>query len=526
MKLFVDLFHNLGNTSSTSKKVELIATYFLSASKEDRDIALYILSGGNIKRQVTSTELRRWATEYSAIPNWLFEESYHVVGDLAETIALLCRSTNVDDPGSLAGWVRYLEELKGKTEEVRKRAIFEAWGSLSSAGIIVFNKLMTAGLRIGVAKGLVVKALSQATKIPEPTISQRLTGELGRNFSYDVLLTESDTVSLNPYPFYLAYALEADPNTLGDPSEWLAEWKWDGIRGQLVVRDGKYALWSRGEELLTDNFPEFSDVPDAVPDGTVLDGEIIGWENEAPLPFALLQKRITRKKITAAVLAECPITFLAYDLLENAGRDIRSEGQVHRREQLRQILALVKHPRIRFPEDIHFSTWKELGDLRARSRDKRAEGVMIKHRNASYQTGRRRGEWWKWKLDPLTIDGVLIYAQKGHGRRADLYTDYTFGVWEKDSLVPITKAYSGLTDAEFREVDAFIKSNVIEKFGPVRTVKPELVFEIAFEGIQASTRHKSGIALRFPRMARWRRDKPASEADTLENVREILKGFE
>ncbi len=528
MKQFVRLFHDLGNTTSLSKKTQLMAEYFASSGGQDRDLALFILAGGSLKRRVTSTELRAWATELAEIPAWLFEESYHVVGDLAETISLLCSGETEQDSGTLEQWIQLIDRLADQSEAERRAEIIRSWKRLNQEESIVFNKLLTAGLRIGVSKGMVIKALAKATGLAEPTLAERLAGTLSREkVSYQKLLKEkSESISLTPYPFYLAYPLDAGPDALGDPLDWSAEWKWDGIRGQIVVRDaGSFAVWSRGEELLTENFPEFTPLASLLPPNTVIDGEILAWSEGKPLPFALLQKRISRKKLSAQVLRESPLVFHAYDLLEFAGSDVRSLPFEERRIRLAQIVTEVANSVLSFSAPLEFSSWEELSALRRSSRAERAEGLMLKRKSSPYQVGRRRGDWWKWKLDPLTIDGVLIYAQKGHGRRADLFTDYTFGVWQGENLIPIAKAYSGLTDEEFRRVDAFIKKNTTERFGPVRTVKPELVFEIAFEGIQASSRHKSGIALRFPRMARWRLDKPAAEADTLETVKAILQTY-
>jgi DNA ligase-1 len=326
-----------------------------------------------------------------------------------------------------------------------------------------------------------------------------------------------------PYPFYLAYALEDEPGTLGDPSDWQAEWKWDGIRGQMIKRNGELFVWSRGEELMTDKFPEYDTIRDLLPEGLVLDGEIIPSLEGRPLPFALLQTRIGRKNLTKKQLQETPITFFVYDLIEYEGRDFRESTLVERRAILEKVVSAANHPALILSPVIDFKSWEELTNVRMKSRDMGSEGIMLKRKKSIYQVGRKRGDWWKWKIDPLVIDCVMIYAQKGHGRRSNLYTDYTFAVRDGDNLVAFTKAYSGLTDKEFGQVDAFVKSHSIEKFGPVRTVKPELVFEIAFEGIAASNRHKSGVALRFPRINRWRKDKKPHEINTLEDLKKMLE---
>jgi DNA ligase-1 len=342
----------------------------------------------------------------------------------------------------------------------------------------------------------------------------------------DLLSEQTTNIDFSkPYPFYLAYALEEDPKVLGEPADWQAEWKWDGIRGQMIKRNNELFVWSRGEELMTDKFPEYNSLLALLPDGVVLDGEIIPSQDRKPLPFALLQTRIGRKNLTKKQLQETPITFFVYDLIEYEGHDLRESTLAERRILLEQIVEKANHPALILSEIIDYKSWEELTEIRTRSREMGSEGLMLKRKLSPYQVGRKRGDWWKWKIDPLVIDCVMIYAQKGHGRRSNLYTDYTFAVKDGDKLVSFTKAYSGLTDKEFGQVDTFVKNNSIEKFGPVRTVKPELVFEIAFEGIAASNRHKSGVALRFPRISRWRKDKKPDEINTIEDLKQMLETY-
>jgi DNA ligase-1 len=390
----------------------------------------------------------------------------------------------------------------------------------------VFNKLITGGFRIGVSQKTMVNALARTVKLDANVIAHRISGNWDPvTTSFTQLLSE-ESVSMDfskPYPFYLAYALEEDLIALGEPVHWQAEWKWDGIRGQLIKRNNELFVWSRGEELMTDKFPEYHALKELLPNGIVLDGEIIPSIEKKPLPFALLQTRIGRKNITKKQLQETPITFFAYDLLEWEGKDYRDQPLATRRNTLEQLVAKTNYPGLIISPLIAFAEWQQLGEIRAASRGMGAEGLMLKKKAAVYQAGRKRGDWWKWKIDPLVIDCVLIYAQKGHGRRSNLYTDYTFAVKDGDKLVSFTKAYSGLTDKEFAEVDGFVKRNSLEKFGPVRTVKPELVFEIAFEGIAASARHKSGVALRFPRMNRWRKDKKPEDINTLADLQQLLE---
>jgi DNA ligase-1 len=301
-------------------------------------------------------------------------------------------------------------------------------------------------------------------------------------------------------------------------SDWQIEWKWDGIRVQLVKRAGSVALWSRGDELISDGFPEIVEAGQTLPDGTVLDGELVAWDGDHPGTFFDLQKIINRRRLTPALIRSMPVRYLAYDLLEHDGVDVRHAPLSERSATLRNHYgALLESSQLfLIPPVVQACSWSEVLNAQQSARAKHAEGLMLKRLDSSYGVGRTmRGAWWKWKVDPYSIDAVLLYAQKGHGRRADLFTDYTFGVWDGERLVPFAKAYSGLTDKELLEIDSFIKRNTEERFGPVRTVKPELVFEIAFEGIQASSRHRSGVAVRFPRIVRWRRDKPTAEADTL-----------
>ena len=528
MKRFVQLFTALDQSPKTSVKVAALADYFGQAPDDDKLWTIAILSGRRPKRGVTTTRLREWAADQAGIPLWLFEEAYPIVGDLAETIALVLPPPSRSSDRSLTDWITTLRSLSAQEEPERKQVILDAWDQLDQTERFVFNKLITGGFRVGLSQKLMNKALSKATGIPEAELAHRLMGDWSPDtISFDALvLAPNPEADLSkPYPFYLAYGLETAPDALGPPEDWLAEWKWDGIRGQVILRAGQHFVWSRGEELMTDRFPELAQLVDYLPPGTVLDGELVAWDQtqQTPLPFNALQKRIGRKTVPKKLLAEAPVTLLAYDLLEENGADIRAHPLAARRAKLDALLAdLPEAAPIRASAPLAFTDWQTLAAARDTSREAHAEGLMLKRLNAPYQTGRKKGDMWKWKVDPLSFDAVMIYAQAGHGRRATLFTDYTFAVWHEGTLVPVTKAYSGLTDAEFKEITAWVKKNTTQRFGPVRSVPGELVFEIAFEGINESPRHKSGIALRFPRMARWRRDKPATEADTLETLRALL----
>ncbi|MEM9901971.1 MAG: ATP-dependent DNA ligase [Pseudomonadota bacterium] len=532
---FVALFTALDQTTKTNAKVAALAAYFRDAPEEDRVWCIALLSGRRPKRMLTTTLLRDWAAEQAGLPLWLFEESYAVAGDLAETIALILPEGQGEDTASLGDWIGRLQTLPKLEEAERKARVLEAWARLGPTERFVFNKLLTGGFRMGVSAKLMTRALAHATGLAEPELAHRLMGgwEPGRVTWEGLVLCPDPAEALSkPYPFYLAYQLDDPPESLGDPAEWAAEWKWDGIRGQLILREGTHYLWSRGEELMTERFPEFAAALDLLPVGTVLDGEVLAWDRAAEVPqsFNALQARIGRKTVPKKLLAEAPCVLRAYDLLEWGGEDLRARPFSERRDILERALAdLPRAGPLRLSPRVPFESWSALALARETSRDLRAEGLMLKRLTSPYLSGRKKGDWWKWKVDPLSIDAVMIYAQAGHGRRANLYTDFTFAVWNgapgESTLVPFTKAYSGLTDAEFRKITAWVRKNTLERYGPVRSVTPAHVFEIHFEGIQRSTRHKSGVALRFPRMARWREDKPVAEANTLDDLHRMLEAY-
>jgi DNA ligase 1 len=523
MKHFALLFTELDQTTKTLDKIKALVSYFENASDQDKLWAIAILSHRRPKRTVNVTLLSTWATELSGLPAWLVEESYHVVGDLAETITLVLPAATDTSDESLTYWINFIKDLELLGVDEKKQMITGAWSRLEPMQRFVFNKLITGSFRIGVSQQLMVKALSKHAGVKESIVAHRLMGNWSpaENLYKDLVLTE-DTLDISrPYPFYLAYALEEGIESLGNPEEWQAEWKWDGIRGQVIARKGELFIWSRGEELVTDKYPEYSAFPKLLPDGTVLDGEILPYKDNRPLLFNALQTRIGRKSVSRKLLTEVPVVFMAYDILESEGVDVRDWKLAERRKKLEDICG--GDDILRMSPVIHFNDWKELIDERKRARELWSEGIMLKRKDSVYRDGRRRGDWWKWKIDPFTVDAVMIYAMSGHGRRANLYTDYTFAVWSEGQLVPFAKAYSGLNDEEIRDVDRWIRQNTIERFGPVRSVKPALVFEIAFEGIAKSSRHKSGIALRFPRIKRWRKDKPVTEANTLQDLMRFLE---
>lgn len=530
MKDFAALFSALDATTRTGDRVAALASYFRAAPPADRVWCAGLLSGRRPKRAASSTELRAWAAEAAGLPDWLMEESHAVAGDLAETIALVLPPPAAPRDRPLAEWVGMLAALPGQPAEARRAAVRSAWDALGGDERFLFNKLVTGGFRMGVSRGLMTRALAAAAGRPEAEIAHRLMG------GWDPAATGWDDLTAGepggagtgsrPYPFALAAALEGGAEALGPPDGWRAEWKWDGIRAQIVARPGAFAIWSRGEELITDRFPELAVLARTLPPGTVIDGEVLAWDAAAgtPMPFAALQRRIGRKTVPRRLLAEAPARLMAYDLLEQEGADLRAQPFDSRRARLDALLAALPPGLPLAPSAlVPFDGWPALAVARAAARERGAEGLMLKAAAAAYPAGRRRGPWWKWKIDPYSVDAVMLYAQSGHGRRANLYTDYTFGVADgAGGFVPFAKAYSGLTDAEFAEITAWVRAHTLERFGPVRRVPPELVFEIAFEGIRESPRHKAGIALRFPRMVRWRRDKPAAEVDTLQDLRALL----
>ncbi|NBC95946.1 MAG: ATP-dependent DNA ligase, partial [Deinococcus-Thermus bacterium] len=487
---FVALFTALDQTTRTNAKVAALAAYFREAPEPDRVWCIGLLSGRRPKRILTTTLLRDWAAERAGLPLWLFEESYAVVGDLAETIALILPEGAGRSDASLSDWIGRLKMLPTLEEAERRSLVFDAWDGLGPTERFVFNKLLTGGFRMGVNARLMTRALAEATGIDAPELAHRLMGDWQPDrttWESLVLAPDPGEAASRPYPFYLAYQLDDPPETLGDPADWAAEWKWDGIRGQLILRDGEHFVWSRGEELMTDRFPEFAAARDFLPEGTVLDGELLAWDGaaEAPQSFNALQARIGRKTVPRKLLAEAPVVLRAYDLLEWRGEDRRAHPFAERRATLEAACAgLPAEAPVRLSPLVPFATWADLAESRRKARETRAEGLMLKRRDSPYLAGRRKGDWWKWKVDPLSVDAVMIYAQAGHGRRANLFTDFTFAVWDGDALVPVTKAYSGLTDAEFRRITQWVRKNTLERYGPVRAVRPVHVFEIHFEGIQ------------------------------------------
>jgi DNA ligase-1 len=525
MKKFAALFDQIDQTQSMNEKIEHIRSYFSGCSDADGAWALFFLSGRRLKRFISSSMLFKWSYDLIHFPPWLIEESYASVGDTAETITLLLprKEESGSRDISLSEWMEStLASLQTASLEEKRERIISLWKALSTKEIFIVNKILTGSFRMGVSSLLTLKALSLATGVSREILSQRLMGnwEPSAAFFLKLKSCEINNKYLNPYPFYLAYPLEGDLQHLGPISDWLIEWKWDGIRGQAVIREEGVALWSRGNELVSEQFPELIDAFKMMQPGTVLDGEILAYVDHHPLPFGELQKRLGRKNVSKSMIEKVPIVFMAYDVLENQGNDIRNKPMSERRAVLESLS--VPSSRVVLSPQVKGLEWQDILALRLQSREKGAEGLMLKRMDSLYGVGRQKGFWWKYKVDPMTIDAVLIYAQAGSGRRANLFTDYTFAVWKDDELVPIAKAYSGLDQNEIGELDRWIRNHTEEKFGPVRKVTPFHVFEIGFEGIQKSARHKSQVALRFPRILRWRRDKSIHECDTLESIKKTF----
>jgi DNA ligase-1 len=556
MKAFADLYDTIDRTTSTNAKVAALAAYLRAAPPADAAWALFFLTGRRLTRLLPTRLLHEWTMELTQLPGWLTEESYAATGDFGEAIALLLEGrvaplapdalrrtarlftdpvdTNVDL--SLSAWIEQrILPLRDLDDEERRVHVLTWWSRLGRRELFLLNKLLTGEFRVGVSHTLVVRALAEGASLPRAVVEHRLMGSWEPSAEAFAMLIAPEGAGddpSRPYPFCLASPLEGDVGALGQREEWLAEWKWDGIRAQLVHRQGEVFLWSRGEEIITDRFPEIAAAARHLPAGTVLDGEILAFSEGAPRPFADLQHRIGRQRQVREMAADVPAVFLAYDLLEDEGVDIRERPLRERRARLIELAGgpegppLPTHvqgpPAIRLSKEIPDATWQDLAARREESRARHVEGLMLKRWSSPYRPGRKRGDWWKWKIEPFTMDAVLIYAQPGTGRRASLFTDYTFGVWKGDELVPVAKAYSGLTDQEIDELDRWVRRHTTERFGPVSAVEPVHVFELGFERLAPSTRHRSGVAVRFPRILRWRRDKLPKDADTLEALRRLL----
>jgi len=545
MKAFSQLFTELDGTSSTTAKLEALETYFQSAPPADAAWALALLLGKRRKRLITGRRLREICLKALALPDWLFEACSNQVGDSAETVSLLWGQHQTAPPRqaperSLGDWMeQVLPKLAAAEGKEQEAAVIGCWQTLPNSELLLINKLLSGGFRVGVSTGLVTRGVARSADLDEALIAHRLMGGFTPSAESFTALTaaasDGDALAARPYPFFLASPIELEQIQQTPADQWQLEWKWDGIRGQLIHRSGGCSLWSRGEDLINEAFPELISLAETLPQGTVLDGEVLIWQAEAPAPepFATLQRRLGRKAPSRALQKQCPAAFMAYDLLELDGSDLRQAPLQERREQLEALVQRwsndpahgEERSRLRLSETPALNGWSELDPLREQAREKGAEGLMLKAKPSPYLVGRKRGHWWKHKLEPFHLDAVLLYAQSGSGRRANLYTDYSFGLWNGEGeLVTFAKAYSGLDDGEIRQLDRWIRAHTTERFGPVRAVEPTLVFELAFEGLQPSKRHKCGLAVRFPRISRWRQDKPASEADSVASALALMEG--
>ena len=527
MQRFADLIQQLNNTTRTNDKRDALVAYLRDVPDAEKLWLVALFTGRRPKRLVNTTLLKLWCMEITGLQQWLFDEAYHTVGDLSEAISLMLPpAANVQVEITLPSLMDSLQTLQSGSDEDKKTFIISQWQQLSQPACLVFNKLLIGGFRIGVSENLIIQALAGLLGKDPQVVAHLIAGSWNPySTTFAELIHQSEGVADQSklYPFYLAYPLEADIVSLGEPADWQIEWKWDGIRGQLIRRGGLLYLWSRGEELITDKFPEIESLQPLLPDGLVLDGEVLSYRDGLPLSFQYLQTRINRKTVAKKQLSEAPVVFMVYDILEWNGEDLRGKPLSERRTLLESLVTPLNNPFLILSPTITILGWSELPGLMTEARNRGCEGFMIKRKASVYQAGRRRGDWWKWKIDPLSVDAVMIYAQKGHGKRSNLYTDYTFAVRDGAQLVPFAKAYSGLTDKEIAKVDNWVKKNSIEQFGPVRTVKAELVFEIGFEGISASSRHKSGVAVRFPRILKQRTDKTADEINTIEDLKAMLE---
>jgi len=531
MQRFTELFQQVDATTSTNEKVRALQAYFQAEEAQNAVWALYLLLGKTRRRLITSRMLRDIFLQISDIPEWLFEDCYAQVGDTAEVIALLLPSTLPPDSTSHFPLHQWMEEIipqvkAVKSEAALKELVISWWFSLNSVEVFVLNKVLTGAFRVGVSTKLVIKGLAAASGVSEAVLAHRLMGDFAPSIATYTQLIQQEESALapsQPYPFFLASSLEEDKFALAAFDRWQAEWKWDGIRAQIIRRNGEVFIWSRGEDLITEQFPELAQGFLALPDGLVFDGEIVCWKDDRPLSFNHLQKRLGRKRVTQKMMQENPAHLIAYDLLEYEGLDIRETPLRDRRSLLAASLQTADPALVTLSETMPIESLENLRSLREQARDQAAEGLMIKALDSPYLVGRKRGYWWKYKVDPMSLDAVLIYAQAGSGKRANLFTDYTFALWQGEELVPFAKAYSGLDNKEIDELDKWIRKHTIEKFGPVRSVEPFHVFEIGFEGISQSKRHKSGISVRFPRILRWRKDKSAPEADAIAAALQLLE---
>ncbi|ATI41074.1 ATP-dependent DNA ligase [Pacificitalea manganoxidans] len=526
MRAFARLLDRLSFTPSRNDKLTLIADYLRDTPDPDRGWALAALTGDLDLRSITPSRLRQMVE--GRIDAELFRLSYDYVGDLAETIALIWPETETDAQREttppdipLSQVVTRLQAMGRANVPAEMAQMLDA---LAPEARFALLKLVTGGLRVGVSAQLAKTALARFGEVELTEIVELWHGLTPPYTDLFAWLTGGEkpvNAARAPFrPVMLSTATDLDQLQALDPAEHFAEWKWDGIRVQAVAEAGTRRIYSRTGEDISGAFP---DLVEAMEFEGALDGELLVRQGTTGVgSFADLQKRLNRKTVSKALLKSNPAMLRAYDLLVDGGDDIRALPQTARRARLETFLAPLDPARFDLSPLIPFTTWDDVAQARDDLPDPVIEGVMIKRRDTPYLAGRSRGPWFKWKRDPYLIDAILLYAQRGHGKRSGFYSDYTFGVWKGNEIVPVGKAYFGFTDEELKQLDRFIRDNTRERFGPVRSVTPDLVLEIAFEGLNRSPRHKSGVAMRFPRVHRIRWDKPAQEADHLSTLEAML----
>ncbi|WBU51834.1 cisplatin damage response ATP-dependent DNA ligase [Paracoccus sp. SCSIO 75233] len=521
MREFAHLLERLAFTPQRNGKLRLLARYFGATPHPERGLALAALTGDLKLRAVTPSMLRGLVTE--RVDEQLFVASYDFVGDLAETIALIWPAPETPPNDTDLPLPMLVGELQSTGKAGLPALIAARLDALNPSERYAYLKLATGGLRVGVSARLARAALAEYGDLPLTEIEEIWHGlkppylEL---FAWAEGGDKPQSAALAPFrPVMLSTATDLAALQALDPSDFAAEWKWDGIRVQAVSDQGTRRLYSRTGEDIGGAFPDLLDRLDF--DG-VIDGELLVRRGDQVGSFGDLQQRLNRKTVSKKLLASHPAGLRAYDLLIWGGRDLRQMPFTSRRVRLEAAIEGLDDRRIDASPLLSFGTWDDLAALRAAPPDAVIEGIMLKRRDSAYQAGRIKGPWFKWKRDPMVIDAVLMYAQRGHGKRSGYYSDFTFGVWDGGELVPVGKAYFGFTDEELKDLDRFVRNNTVDRFGPVRAVAQKKVVEVAFEGLNRSTRHKSGVAMRFPRISRIRDDKPAGEADRIETLRDML----
>lgn len=524
MQNFIELFKNLDSLNSTNRKLILLKEYFKTEKEENLDFAIYLLSGKKRKKLVSTKLLKELLLKFANLDEWVFEECYAEVGDFAETVNLLL-PISYNNLANCDLKRDYISLTNITKLEDKINYILQCWQTYNFYARFLFNKIISGTLRIGVSDGLVIKALSEVFSISPHSCAQILMGNWNPTSTTICSKLKNNNIKpvSTPYPFCLAQTFDKqiEPTKL---SEWIIEKKYDGIRCQIIKRNNEVYIWSRGEEILNEQFPDLIDAFQALDNGTVIDGELLAYTTNFEIDsFNKLQKRLNKKNPSKKLILEIPCFVIAYDILEFNGKDIRFYPLKERKLILSELCKSKTISLLKISEEYTFKNWDEVVTFKSTCKRNHCEGLMFKKIDEIYVSGKRVNSWIKWKFQPYTLDAILLYAQKGRGKRSGLYTDYSFGLWNNNELVPFAKAYSGLSNKEIHELNQWIKQNTLEKFGTVRLVKPQHVFEIAFEGINISKRHKSGFAVRFPRILRWRKDKLVHEANHIEDLKKLIE---